>query len=240
MVFFFFLVGMEVRRELQMGELTQRSRLSVPTLAALAGLRRPRAGLPGRQRRRPGRPRLGHPDGHRHRLPARRAGAGRPALPHPVAGLPALAVGGRRHRRAERHRGLLLRRHRPGRPGHRRPVRPRLLPAHPAAGLARAVLLRRRGRHVAGDGGLRGQPDHRRRGARPAGQRLPAAPRARSSPPGCWPAPSASRRTRRWPGRPSSPWSAPSRRTSGSARCWCPGAATSSSRCSRWPTRGCT
>ena len=38
MVFFFFLVGMEVRRELQMGELTQRNRLSVPTLAALAGL----------------------------------------------------------------------------------------------------------------------------------------------------------------------------------------------------------
>ncbi|HEV7726480.1 MAG TPA: Na+/H+ antiporter NhaA [Modestobacter sp.] len=38
MVFFFFLVGMEVRRELQMGELTQRSRLSVPTLAALGGL----------------------------------------------------------------------------------------------------------------------------------------------------------------------------------------------------------
>jgi Na+/H+ antiporter NhaA len=38
MVFFFFLVGMEVRRELQMGELTQRSRLSVPTLAALAGI----------------------------------------------------------------------------------------------------------------------------------------------------------------------------------------------------------
>jgi Na+:H+ antiporter, NhaA family len=38
MLFFFFLLGMEVRRELQMGELTQRSRLSVPTLAALAGL----------------------------------------------------------------------------------------------------------------------------------------------------------------------------------------------------------
>jgi Na+/H+ antiporter NhaA len=38
MVFFFFLVGMEVRRELQMGELTHRNRLSVPTIAALAGL----------------------------------------------------------------------------------------------------------------------------------------------------------------------------------------------------------
>ncbi|GAB3365205.1 Na+/H+ antiporter NhaA [Modestobacter lapidis] len=38
MVFFFFLIGMEVRRELSMGELTQRSRLSVPVLAAVAGL----------------------------------------------------------------------------------------------------------------------------------------------------------------------------------------------------------
>jgi Na+/H+ antiporter NhaA len=38
MVFFFFLVGMEVRRELSMGELVQRSRLTVPALAAVAGL----------------------------------------------------------------------------------------------------------------------------------------------------------------------------------------------------------
>ncbi|MCW2697663.1 MAG: putative cyclic nucleotide-binding protein [Modestobacter sp.] len=38
MVFFFFLIGMEVRRELSMGELTQRNRLSVPGLAAIAGL----------------------------------------------------------------------------------------------------------------------------------------------------------------------------------------------------------
>ena len=38
MVFFFFLLGMEVRRELSMGELTQRSRLTLPALAAVAGL----------------------------------------------------------------------------------------------------------------------------------------------------------------------------------------------------------
>ncbi|CAA9212697.1 MAG: Na+/H+ antiporter NhaA type [uncultured Blastococcus sp.] len=38
MVFFFFLIGMEVRRELSMGELVQRSRLTVPVLAAVAGL----------------------------------------------------------------------------------------------------------------------------------------------------------------------------------------------------------
>lgn len=38
MVFFFFLIGMEVRRELSMGELVQRSRLTAPALAAVAGL----------------------------------------------------------------------------------------------------------------------------------------------------------------------------------------------------------
>ncbi|SNR61827.1 Na+/H+ antiporter NhaA [Blastococcus mobilis] len=38
MVFFFFLIGMEVRRELSMGELVQRSRLRIPALAAVAGL----------------------------------------------------------------------------------------------------------------------------------------------------------------------------------------------------------
>jgi Na+/H+ antiporter NhaA len=38
MVFFFFLVGMEVRREMSMGELMQRSRLTVPAIAAVAGL----------------------------------------------------------------------------------------------------------------------------------------------------------------------------------------------------------
>ena len=38
MVFFFFLVGMEMRRELSMGELTHRNRLTVPAIAALAGL----------------------------------------------------------------------------------------------------------------------------------------------------------------------------------------------------------
>ncbi|MGY2127800.1 Na+/H+ antiporter NhaA [Blastococcus sp. SYSU DS0617] len=38
MVFFFFLIGMEVRRELSMGELAQRSRLTVPAMAAVGGL----------------------------------------------------------------------------------------------------------------------------------------------------------------------------------------------------------
>ncbi|RBY92611.1 Na+/H+ antiporter NhaA [Blastococcus sp. TF02A-30] len=38
MVFFFFLIGMEVRRELSMGDLAQRSRIVVPALAAVGGL----------------------------------------------------------------------------------------------------------------------------------------------------------------------------------------------------------
>lgn len=38
MVFFFFVVGLEIRRELAMGELTDRSRLRIPVLAAMAGI----------------------------------------------------------------------------------------------------------------------------------------------------------------------------------------------------------
>lgn len=38
MVFFFFLVGMEVRRELTLGELTDRQRALIPALAALGGM----------------------------------------------------------------------------------------------------------------------------------------------------------------------------------------------------------
>lgn len=38
MVFFFFAVGLEIRRELAMGELTDRRRLRIPVIAALAGL----------------------------------------------------------------------------------------------------------------------------------------------------------------------------------------------------------
>ena len=38
MVFFFFVVGLEVRRELTMGELTDRRRLRMPLVAAMAGI----------------------------------------------------------------------------------------------------------------------------------------------------------------------------------------------------------
>jgi Na+/H+ antiporter NhaA len=43
MVFFFFVVGLEVRRELAMGELTDRVRLRIPVLAAVTGIAFPAA-----------------------------------------------------------------------------------------------------------------------------------------------------------------------------------------------------
>ena len=43
MVFFFFVVGLELRRQLTMGELTDRRRVTVPVIAALAGLALPAA-----------------------------------------------------------------------------------------------------------------------------------------------------------------------------------------------------
>jgi len=41
MTFFFFVVGLEVRRELDMGELRERRRLATPVLAALGGMSLP-------------------------------------------------------------------------------------------------------------------------------------------------------------------------------------------------------
>ena len=38
MVFFFFVIGLEIRRELAMGQLTDRSRVAIPVIAAIAGI----------------------------------------------------------------------------------------------------------------------------------------------------------------------------------------------------------
>ena len=40
MMFFFFVVGLEARRELDMGELRERRRIALPVLAALGGMAR--------------------------------------------------------------------------------------------------------------------------------------------------------------------------------------------------------
>ena len=109
MTFFFLVVGLEAKRELDMGELRERRRLAIPAAAARRD-RGPNRDLPGLQRRRPGRARLGRGDVDRHRLRAGRPGAGRAARRHPAAGVPAHARRGRRPRGAGRDRHRL---HRP-------------------------------------------------------------------------------------------------------------------------------
>ena len=66
MTFFFFVFGLEARREFDMGELRERARLALPVAAGLGGLVDPGRHLPGRQRRRPGGSWLGRGHVHRH------------------------------------------------------------------------------------------------------------------------------------------------------------------------------
>ena len=149
--------------------------------------------------------------------------------PHPAAGLPAVPVGGRRHRRAERDRDLLLRRDRPGRAGDRRRsassrssalsrLRVWRGPAYFAVGAVMWVAMYESGVHATIGGVVLG----------PAGQRLPPAPRGGGAgriahprvPPVAGARPSPARRSSRSSGR--------SRRTSGSAPSSSRGAAMSS------------
>ena len=83
MTLFFLVVGLEAKREVDMGDLRDRARIAIPVIAALGGMAAAIGDLPGRQRRRPGRGRLGRRDVDRHRPRPRRAravppGAGRP------------------------------------------------------------------------------------------------------------------------------------------------------------------
>ena len=79
MALFFFVVGMEIKRELVVGELRDRRAVALPAMAALGGMVVPAVIYARVQRRRRRRRRLGHPDGHRHRLRRRRRRA--PRLP---------------------------------------------------------------------------------------------------------------------------------------------------------------
>ncbi len=113
MTFFFFVVGLEVRREFDVGELRERRRLALPVLAALGGMVVPVAiylAINGGERRGA---RLGGGDVDRHRLRARHAGPGRAALPRPPARLHADDHRRRRRRRAAGHRRRLQQRRRP-------------------------------------------------------------------------------------------------------------------------------
>ena len=117
MVLFFFVIGLEVRREISIGELTDRRRLVVPTLGAVAGLLVPAALFLAFNPSGDAAQRLGRRDRHRHRVRPGRAGPRRPVLPDAAAGLPADPVDRRRRPRGERHRHLLLGLDRPlGRP----------------------------------------------------------------------------------------------------------------------------
>ena len=78
MTFFFLVVGLEAKRELDVGQLRERRRLAIPLVAALGGMALPvliylafNAGGQGA--------RLGRRDVDRHRVRARRAGAARAA-----------------------------------------------------------------------------------------------------------------------------------------------------------------
>ena len=53
MTFFFLVVGLEAKRELDVGELRERRRLALPVLAALGGMALPVPDLPRDQRGRP-------------------------------------------------------------------------------------------------------------------------------------------------------------------------------------------
>ena len=112
MTLFFFVVGLEIRREAYEGELAGLRKAALPLAAALGGMLVPAAIYAalntGPRRRR----RLGRADGDRHRLRRRRADAARQPGPVEPAHPPARARGHRRHRRHHRDRRLLQRRHR--------------------------------------------------------------------------------------------------------------------------------
>ena len=167
---FFFVAGLELKRELVVGSLRRVSDAAVPVVAAVCGVAVPAAiyfllntgpaGEPGR---------LGDPGGHGHRLRpggARRGGV-QPA--DRAAGLPAHARGRGRPHRHHHHRGVLHRGAVPGlararRGGARavrgRPALPGPLAPPPGPAGPRRVVVHARERHPR---------HHRRRRPRPAG-----------------------------------------------------------------------
>ena len=84
MTFFFLLVGLEIKREVTSGELRSPRAVALPAIAAVGGMVVPAllyVAIAGTWR---GRPRLGDPDGDRHRARAGRPRAGRPVRAHRV------------------------------------------------------------------------------------------------------------------------------------------------------------
>ena len=113
---FFFIVAVELSRELVIGELNSLSKAPLPAIAAIGGVVVPALvylSFTARNRRRR---RLADPDGDRHRLRARGAGDLRVGPADPGAGLPDGTRRARRPRRDPHHRLLLHQRRRTSRP----------------------------------------------------------------------------------------------------------------------------
>ena len=79
MAVFFLLVGLEIKRQLVAGELSSPRQAALPIAGALGGMILPAVIYLGINSSGAGRARLGHPDGDRHRVRARRARPGRAA-----------------------------------------------------------------------------------------------------------------------------------------------------------------
>ena len=77
MAVFFFVVGLEIKRELVVGELRDRRAAALPVIAALGGGRAAGDDLPRNHRREAGVARLGDPVGDGHRVRRGRPGAAR-------------------------------------------------------------------------------------------------------------------------------------------------------------------
>ena len=68
MTIFFFVVGLEIKRELSVGELRTLRQAALPAIAAVGGMVVPAALFLAFNHGGPGAAGVGHPDGHRHRL----------------------------------------------------------------------------------------------------------------------------------------------------------------------------
>ena len=107
MALFFFVVGLEIKRELLVGELAGWQRAALPAVGALGGMVVPAAHLCLAQPRPARHRRLGRADGDRHRVRGRDPGASGPACAAGAQGLPAGAGHRRRPGCRPRDRRLL-------------------------------------------------------------------------------------------------------------------------------------
>ena len=106
---FFFVAGLELKREFVAGDLRDPRRAALPVAAAVGGMVVPAAALRARSTPEPatGAGRVGDPDRHRHRVRPGRAGGDRHPPARGAAHVPAHPGRGRRPARDHHHRGLL-------------------------------------------------------------------------------------------------------------------------------------